>query len=48
MTEQTIALDASVRTIDANGHLRVEKTVISKAAVNPYYGREIPGCDELG
>lgn len=48
MTEQTIALDASVRTIDANGHLRVGKTVISKAAVNPYYGREIPGSDSLG
>lgn len=48
MTEQTIALDASVRTIDANGHLRVGKTVISKAAVNPYYGREIPGADSLG
>lgn len=48
MAEQTIALDASVRTIDANGHLRVGKTVISKAAVNPYYGREIPGYDELG
>lgn len=48
MTEQTIALDASVRTIDANGHLRVGKTVISKAAVNPYYGREIPGYEQLG
>lgn len=48
MTEQTIALDASVRTIDANGHLRVGKTVISKAAINPYYGREIPGYKELG
>lgn len=48
MTEQAIALDASVRTIDANGHLRVGKTVISKAAVNPYYGREIPGHEGLG
>lgn len=48
MTEQALALDASVRTIDANGHLRVAKTVISKAAVNPYYGREIPGADSLG
>ncbi|WP_334109091.1 DUF2213 domain-containing protein [Methylobacillus sp.] len=48
MTEQALALDASVRTIDANGHLRVAKTVISKAAVNPYYGREIPRHEELG
>lgn len=48
MSELTIALDASVRTVDDNGHLRVAKTIISKAAVNPYFGREIPRHEELG
>lgn len=43
-----LAFDASVRTIDDNGHLRVGKTVISKAQVDPYFGREIPGYEELG
>lgn len=48
MNEPTIALDASVRSIDEDGHLRVAKTTISKVAVNPYFGREIPAYDELG
>lgn len=48
MTADKMAFDASVRTIDENGHLRVAKTVISKAQIDPYYGREIPGHDELG
>lgn len=43
-----LAFDASVRSIDENGHLRVAKTVISKAQVDPYYGREIPGYEQLG
>lgn len=43
-----LAFDASVRTTDENGHLRVARTVISKAQVDPYYGREIPGYAELG
>ncbi|WP_454813777.1 DUF2213 domain-containing protein [Labrys neptuniae] len=44
-----IALDrASVRSIDADGHLHVERTPISKAVVNPYYGREIPDFERLG
>ena len=38
----------SVRSIDADGRLHVAKTHISKAAVNPYYGREIPKFEELG
>lgn len=43
------ALDrATVRTKDADGHLRVEITPISKANVCPYYGREIPGWQALG
>lgn len=39
---------ASVRTIDKDGRLHVSVTNISKAMVCPYYGSEIPGCDELG
>ena len=38
----------SARSVDADGRLHVSKTNISKAVVNPYYGREIPGWQELG
>lgn len=38
----------SQRHIDANGHLIVDKTVITKASVNPYRGSEIPRAKELG
>lgn len=38
----------SARSIDADGRLHVSKTNISKAVVNPYYGREIPGWQHLG
>ena len=49
MPQDRIALDrASVRTKDQDGHLHVELANISKAAVNPYYGREIPGGEALG
>lgn len=49
MAKDSIALDrASVRTIDDNGHLHVDRTPISKAVVNPYYGREIPDFERLG
>ena len=45
----TIALDkASARSYDGNGNLIVDKTIITKAAVNPYYGREIPNRGQLG
>jgi uncharacterized protein len=45
----TIIFDrSSVRTRDENGYMHVAKTHISKAGVNPYYGREIPGWMELG
>ena len=45
-----LALDRapSVRSKDANGFLHVEVSNISKANVCPYYGREIPGADQLG
>lgn len=42
------AFDRSARRIDADGRLHVDRTPISKAAVNPYYGREIPGYEALG
>jgi hypothetical protein len=46
---QGLAFDrASVRTYDRDGRLHVEITNISKAAVNPYIGREIPDYQALG
>lgn len=42
------ALDRSARYYDADGRLHVRATNISKATVNPYYGREIPGSEDLG
>lgn len=38
----------TVRTIDTFGKMHVELSNISKAAVNPYYGREIPNGEALG
>lgn len=47
--DRCIALDkASARSYDGNGNLIVDKTIITKAAVNPYYGREIPNHEALG
>ena len=45
-----IACDAALknRRYDADGRLHIMRTPISKATVNPYYGREIPGATELG
>lgn len=43
-----LAFDRSARRIDADGRLHVERSHISKACVNPYYGEEIPGWQELG
>lgn len=44
-----LALDrGSVRRKDSDGHLHVERTPITKAAINPYYGREIPDYEALG
>lgn len=49
MNPNTVAFDkASARSYDANGHLIVDSTVITKAAVNPYYGKEIPDYESLG
>lgn len=42
------AMDKSARSYDRNGHLIVDKTIITKAAVNPYRGESIPRWRELG
>lgn len=45
-----IACDSAFknRRYDADGRLHILRTPISKATVNPYYGREIPEADNLG
>lgn len=49
MQGRNLAYDAkSRRYTDDNGFLHVLSSNISKEAVNPYYGREIPGWEELG
>lgn len=44
------AYDAGLtnRSYDADGRLHIRRSRISKATVNPYYGREIPDADTLG
>jgi hypothetical protein len=42
------AFDRSARTVDADGRLHVAGCRISKAAVNPYAGAEIPDYEALG
>lgn len=42
------AMDRSARSYDRNNHLLVDKTIITKAAVNPYSGSSIPNWKELG
>jgi len=42
----TMAMDK--QTVDTYGRLHVDRNNITKAGVNPYYGREIPRCLELG
>lgn len=46
---EALAFDrATVRSVDAFGKMHVEVSNISKGAVNPYIGREIPRWEELG
>lgn len=47
---KNIVFDAapSARSIDENGFLHVAASHITKAVVNPYHGREIPGWREAG
>jgi len=47
-TGDSFAFDKANRRIDTDGRLHVERSHISKAAVNPYYGEEIPGWQALG
>lgn len=45
----SMAMDrATVRSKDADGHLRVDRTPITKAVVSPYLGREVPNWQTLG
>jgi hypothetical protein len=47
--EVIVAFDrATVRSFDDDGRMRVSISRISKAGVNPYWGREIPEWDVLG
>lgn len=48
MVVRHVAFDESVRSIDESGHLHIARTVMSKAQVDPYFGREIPGFEALG
>ena len=48
MPSLILAFDRSARSFDADGRLHVAVSHISKATVNPYYGNEIPGYEELG
>ncbi len=45
-----LACDAKMenRHYDSEGRLHILRTPISKATVNPYYGREIPNAENLG
>ncbi|MGO3517884.1 MAG: DUF2213 domain-containing protein [Acetobacter cibinongensis] len=47
-TSFPMALDRSVRRIDADGHLHIAACILSAATVCPYYGHEIPNAAALG
>lgn len=48
-SDSVLAVDEeSVRAFDRDGRLRVQVANISKATVNPYFGKEIPNSEELG
>jgi hypothetical protein len=48
MPNLILAFDRTSRRFDADGRLHVDRSHISKATVNPYYGKEIPGHEALG
>lgn len=48
MVNRQIAFDESARSVDESGHLRVSRTVLSKAQIDPYFGWEIPHFEDLG
>jgi hypothetical protein len=43
-----LAMDQTMRSFSPDGHMHVQDSVISRASVNPYWGKEIPSSDELG
>ncbi|WP_078528757.1 DUF2213 domain-containing protein [Komagataeibacter nataicola] len=43
-----LAYDRSVRRVDKDGHLFVDKCTLSSAIVSQYYGWEIPDGESLG
>ena len=43
-----LAMDQSMRSFSADGHLHVAHNRISRASVNPYLGQEIPDSENLG
>ena len=48
-SEVILAFDKeTVRSFDKDGRMKVAVSRISKADVNPYWGREIVGGEELG
>ena len=48
MPAPRLALDRSVRRVDADGHLHVGPSIISSAGVSSYWGKEVPDFDKLG
>lgn len=48
VSQVLLAFDRSLRSIDADGHMRVEESRITKANICAYLGREIPKWQELG
>lgn len=38
----------SVRTFDQDGMMHIKRTPITKACINGYYGKEIPGAESMG
>ena len=45
--EEFLTID-SARSYDENGYLHVAVSPLTKETVNPYYGREVPGWQDLG
>lgn len=44
----SLALDRSARTIDQDGHMRVKRSLLTRAEVSPYRGEEINAVENLG
>ena len=44
----SFAFDRSARTIDQDGHMRVKRSLLTRAEVSPYRGEEINSVENLG